>query len=119
VTLERQLLGRIGEDLAAGALVARGYAILERRFATDRGDIDIVAQDGETLVFVEVRARATAEFGYAAETITDAKKRQVARMAAEYLAMKAISNRPCRFDVVAIDNALGPSPEITLYPDAF
>jgi putative endonuclease len=119
VTLERQLLGRIGEDLAAGALVARGYAILERRFATERGDIDIVAEDGDTLVFVEVRARATAEFGYAAETVTDAKKRQVARMAAEYLAMKSISNRPCRFDVVAIDEALGPSPEITVYPDAF
>jgi putative endonuclease len=119
VTLERQLLGRIGEDLAAGALAARGYAILERRFTTDRGDIDIVAEDGETLVFVEVRARATAEFGYAAETVTDAKKRQVARMAVEYLALRQISNRPCRFDVVAIDEALGPCPQITIYPGAF
>ena len=119
MTLERQLLGRIGEDLAAGALVARGYAILERRFATERGDIDIVAEDGDTLVFVEVRARATDEFGTAAETITDAKKRQVARLAAEYLAVRQISNRPCRFDVVAIDKALGPSPEITIYSDAF
>jgi len=119
MTLERQLLGRIGEDLAAGALVARGYAILERRFTTERGDIDIIAEDGDTLVFVEVKARATDEFGTAAETVTDAKKRQVARMAAEYLALRQISNRPCRFDVVAIDEALGPSPEITVYPDAF
>ena len=119
VTLERQLLGRIGEDLAAGALAARGYAILERRFTTDRGDIDIIAEDGDTLVFVEVRARGTAEFGAAAESVTEAKKRQVARLAAEYLAIRKIANRPCRFDVVAIDEALGPSPDITIYPDAF
>ena len=119
MTFERQALGRIGEDLAAGALVARGYAILERRFTTERGDIDIIAEDAGTLVFVEVRARATAEFGHAAESVTDAKKRQVARLAREYLALRKITNRPCRFDVVAIDGALGPCPDITVYPGAF
>jgi len=119
MTLERQALGRIGEDLAAGALVARGYAILERRFTTEHGDIDIIAEDAGTLVFVEVRARATAEFGNAAESVTDAKKRQVARLAREYLALRQITNRPCRFDVVAIDGALDPCPDITVYPGAF
>ena len=119
MTLQRQRLGVVGEDLAVIALAARGYAILERRYATERGEIDIIAEDGDTLVFVEVRARATAEFGRAADSVTDAKKRQVARMALEYLSRHQISNRPCRFDVVAIDGALGPSPEITVYAGAF
>jgi putative endonuclease len=119
MTQRRRRLGIIGEELAAAALAARGYAILERRFATERGEIDIIAEDGETLVFVEVRARATGEFGRAAESITDAKKRQVARMAVEYLARHQITARPCRFDVVAVDGALGPEPEVTVYPDAF
>jgi putative endonuclease len=119
MTFARQRLGSVGEDLASAALAARGYAILERRYTTERGEIDIIAEDGETLVFVEVRARATGEFGRAAESITDAKKRQVVRMATEYLARHQITNRPCRFDVVAIDEALGPDPQIAIYPGAF
>jgi putative endonuclease len=119
MTFARQRLGSVGEDLASAALTARGYAILERRYTTERGEIDIIAEDGETLVFVEVRARATGEFGRAAESITDAKKRQVVRMATEYLARHQITNRPCRFDVVAIDEALGPDPRIAIYPGAF
>lgn len=109
----------MGEDLAAAALAARGYAIVERRYSTERGEIDIIAEDGDTLVFVEVRARATGEFGRAAESVTDAKRRQVVRMAIEYLSRHAITNRPCRFDVVAVDQALSDAPEITVYVGAF
>ncbi len=119
MTFQRQLLGIIGEELAAVALAERGYAILERRYKTDRGEIDIIAEDGSTLVFVEVRARVDSEFGTAAESVTDAKKRKVTRMAVDYLASHDIANRPCRFDVVAIDQALSAAPEITIYPNAF
>lgn len=119
MTLERQLLGRVGEEIAARALLARGYAIVERRYRTEYGEIDIVAEDGETLVFVEVRARATAEFGTAAESVTEGKKRKVSRMAADYLARRHVADRPCRFDVVAIDNALGEEPEVAVYQAAF
>ena len=119
MTFARQRLGIVGEELAAAALTARGYAILERRYTTERGEIDIIAEDGETLVFVEVRARATGEFGLAAESVTIAKQRQVARVAVDFLARHQIVNRPCRFDVVAIDRALGPDPEIAIYPGAF
>jgi putative endonuclease len=119
VTFQRQRLGIVGEELAAAALTARGYAILERRYTTERGEIDIVAEDGDTLVFVEVRARATAEFGRAADTVTAAKQRQVTRMASEYLSRHQIANRPCRFDVVAVDQALSTTPEITVYIGAF
>jgi putative endonuclease len=119
MTFHRQELGKTGEDLAVDVLTARGYAILERRYRTRHGEIDIVAEDAGTIVFVEVRARATAEFGRAAETVTDAKKRKVTAMAVEYLARHRIANRPCRFDVVAIDGATGSSPDITVFPNAF
>ena len=119
MTRQRQRLGESGENLAVRELTARGYAILERRYRTAHGEIDIIAEHGTTIVFVEVRARATAEFGRAAETVTDAKKRKVTAMAADYLARHRIANRPCRFDVVAIDEAMGPKPEITVYLNAF
>ena len=119
MTQERQFLGLVGEDLAARALEARGYAILERRYRTDRGEIDIIAEDGDTLVVVEVKARADREFGSAAECVTPSKQRQVARMAAEYLATHLVADRPCRFDVVAIDVALSAEPQVTVYPGAF
>ena len=119
MTEARQSLGRLGEELAAATLERLGYTILARRYRTDRGDIDIIAEDGETLVFVEVRARTDAECGTAAESVTDDKKRQVVRMAREYLATEAISDRICRFDVVAIDRALSPDPDVTVYRDAF
>ena len=119
MTDERQLLGRVGEELAATTLVRLGYTIVARRYRTERGDIDIVAEEGEALVFVEVRARASGECGTAAESVTDGKKRQVARMAREDLATHDVSARICRFDVVAIDRALSSEPEVTVYRDAF
>lgn len=100
-------------------LESRGYAILARRYRTRHGEIDIVADDRGTLVFVEVRARATREFGSAAESVTLAKQRKVASMAVEYLAREHVSGRPCRFDVVAIDEALSDRPVIAVYPGAF
>ena len=118
MTRQRQSLGEAGENLAVRELTARGYAILERRYRTRHGEIDIIAEHQGTLVFVEVRARATAEFGRAAETVTDAKKRKVTAMAVDYLARHQIVNRPCRFDVVAIDLSLMPA-KITHYKDAF
>ena len=119
MTLQRYELGIVGEDLAVDVLTARGYAILERRYRTGHGEIDIIALDGETLVFVEVRAKATAECGTAAESVTREKQRRVVRMAAAYLARHAIVDPQCRFDVVAIDDALGDRPIVTVYAGAF
>ena len=114
MTIARQNLGKSGENTAAEELERRGYAILERRYRTARGEIDIVAQDGPVLVFVEVKVRETGEFGTAAEAVTPRKQRRLARMAAEYLACRNVRDRPCRFDVVAIDAGV-----VTVYPDAF
>jgi putative endonuclease len=119
MTIERQHLGIVGEELAARELASRGYRIVARRYRTRHGEIDIVAEDGATVVIVEVRARATGEFGSAAESVTAAKMRRVAAMAVDYLARHHVTDRPCRFEVVAVDDALSERPRITVYPCAF
>jgi putative endonuclease len=119
MTLQRQTLGKIGENLAVAELTRRGYAILDRRYRTRYGEIDIVAEDEGIVVFVEVKARASPEFGLAAEAVTPYKQRRLGSMAVDYLARRRITDRPCRFDVVAIDEAESDSPEITVYPAAF
>ncbi len=119
MTYARQELGKIGEDLAARELTARGYAILDRRYRTRRGEIDIVCNDCGTIVFVEVRTRATREFGRPEESVTDAKRRRIVSMAVDYLARKRLTDRPCRFDVVAIEEADSGTPRITVYANAF
>lgn len=118
MTFARQELGKLGEEIAVRELEGRGYEILARRYRTPRGEIDIVARDGATTVFVEVKVRATAEFGTAAEAVTAWKQRRLAAMATDYLARNGGLSGPCRFDVVAIDG-LGDAMQVTVYPDAF
>ena len=114
MTIARQILGKSGEQAAVAELERRGYAILDRRYRTARGEIDIVARDGDTVVFVEVKVRETAECGTAAEAVTCQKQRRLAYMACDYLARHHLMDQPCRFDVVAIDAGV-----VTVYPDAF
>jgi putative endonuclease len=119
MTMQRQQLGFLGENLAVAELTRRGYAILDRRYRTRRGEIDIVADDGGTIVFVEVKARATGDFGGGAEAVTPSKQRRLVSMAIDYLARRGLTDRPCRFDVIAIDDVDGASPVITVYCSAF
>jgi putative endonuclease len=118
MTMERQALGRRGEDLACGALEARGYLILHRRYRTRYGELDIVAQQGGVLVFVEVRARGSGRFGHPAASVTEQKQQRVAAMADAYLGLEGLRDRLCRFDVVAVEIEMIP-PRVTIYPDAF
>lgn len=118
MTVKRQKLGIAGEDLAVEELERLGYAILARRYRTACGEIDIVAHDGDTLVFIEVKARATAEFGTAAEAVTRWKQRRLVRMARDYLTRSGVADCPCRFDVVAIDD-VETAPRIAVYRHAF
>ena len=114
----RQTLGISGENLACAELEHRGYAILERRYRTRFGEIDIIARAGPTIVFVEVKARLTGDFGGAAAAVTGWKQRRIAEMAVDYLSRRRLHECPCRFDVVAID--LDPAgPRVTVYPNAF
>jgi putative endonuclease len=118
MTIARQELGIRGEELAVRELGRFGYAILARRYRTACGEIDIVADDRGTLVFVEVKARADAEFGTAAEAVTPWKQRRLVRMARDYMTRQHVVDRPCRFDVVAImfDRA---EPSIEVFQNAF
>ena len=114
----RQTLGELGETLACDELKRRGYAILERRYRTRYGEIDIVARHGDVLVFVEVKARAGDAFGSGAEAVTPYKQRRVARMAADFLVRRRLQDRPCRFDVVSV--AMGEErPRIEVFAGAF
>ena len=114
----RQTLGELGETLACDELRRRGYAILERRYRTRYGEIDIVARHGDVLVFVEVKARRSDVFGSGAAAVTPNKQRRVARMAADFLVRRRLQDRPCRFDVVSV--AMGEErPRIEVFAGAF
>jgi len=95
-------LGRAGEELACRHLRGQGYEIIERSVRLLRGEIDIVARDGATLVFVEVKTRADVTFGRPEEAVTPAKQRQIRRVAQAYLAARPAPGVDCRFDVIAI-----------------
>ena len=114
----RQSLGILGEDLACAELERRGYAILARRYRTRFGEIDIIARDAETTVFVEVKTRDGDRFGDGAEAVTGWKQRRIANMAVDYLSRHRLHDRPCRFDVVAVDVSTKP-PRIEVYNNAF
>jgi putative endonuclease len=107
MTSARCAAGAQAEELAARFLVARGLTIVTRNFRRRRGELDIIARDGETLVFVEVRLRRSASFGGAAESITAAKRARLVAAAGLYLARLA-HTPPCRFDAVLLD-ALDPA----------
>ena len=99
---DRTRAGSAAERRAESALIARGYRVVERTYRARVGELDLVAYDGDVLVFVEVRSRADGRFGGGLAAVPHAKQRQVARMAAQYLAHRRPRFRTCRFDVVAI-----------------
>jgi putative endonuclease len=114
----RQIIGKQGEDLACAELQRRGYAILDRRYRTKFGEIDIVASEDGVTVFVEVKTRVGEQFGSGAEALTGWKQRRLTQMAVDYLARHRLHDRPCRFDVVAINMDNEP-PNIEVYAHAF
>jgi putative endonuclease len=104
VTRDRQQCGRAGEARAVAYLAARGFTIVARNVRAPAGEIDVVAVEGDTLVFCEVRTRRSARQGGALESVTPAKQRQVVRVARHFLACRPeLHARPIRFDVVAVD----------------
>ena len=121
MTRARIALGKLGEDLACRELERRGYAILARRYRRRGGEIDIIARDGATIVFVEVKAREGRAFGAAAEAVTGLKQRKIVQLAFDYLMRQRLTNRPCRFDVVSVhfDAGEAGAPAIELFQNAF
>ncbi len=101
----RQKFGKSGEDLAARYLKKNGYQVLCRNYRSPFGEIDIIARDADTLVFVEVKSRRTASYGHPKYAITYAKQEKISKTALYYLKINGQSNSKARFDVVTITAA--------------
>lgn len=95
-------VGNRGEELAVAFLERNGLRIIERNFRCKGGEIDIVAKDGSTLVFVEVKSRKTLSFGVPQLAVTPFKQRQISKAALTWLSRNRQHDKPARFDVIAI-----------------
>jgi putative endonuclease len=114
----RQTLGRRGEALAEELVREAGFRILARRFRLRCGEIDLIAVDGDQIVFIEVKTRRGRGYGHPGESVTPAKRRRMARTALAFLSARGWQERPCRFDVVEVLEVAG-KPTIRHILDAF
>ncbi len=112
-------LGAWGERLAAKTLRRKGYRIIERNFTCPAGEMDIIAADGDVLIFVEVKSRSSDAHADPEANITAHKRRQLTRVARYYLSEKNATDLPCRFDVMAIVAPAGGKPTCEHFVDAF
>jgi putative endonuclease len=110
--------GAAGEEAAEEFLRLSGYRIVARNVRTKVGELDLVALDGDTLCFIEIKTRSSSEFGRAVEAVGPHKQRRLAKAALLFLA-KNRSQRPCRFDVLGLDRARDGAWSFTLVKNAF
>ena len=111
-------IGKRGETLAISFLKKNGYRIIESNFRCRYGEIDIIAQDGKTVAFIEVKTKTSNRFGSPTQAIDSRKQRQVSKTALAYISQKRLTNYSARFDVVGI-NIKGSNSEIELIKNAF
>jgi len=115
----KKQFGDRGEDIAVDYLSSNNFKIIERNYRYGHGEIDIIAKDGEVLVFVEVKTRKNLEFGPPELAITKRKQSQVRKISEAYLIEKNIADTDCRIDVVAILIRKNIPPKITHIENAF
>jgi putative endonuclease len=118
MSLTRKRTGKKGEELAAAYLAETGYRILERNYRCCFGEIDIVAWEGDTLVFAEVKSRRTETYGAPQLAVGREKQDKISRIALNYLSEKHLRDHPARFDVVAV-KLLPAGTSIEIIRDAF
>lgn len=99
---KNKIYGNIGENSAVNFLEDKGYEILETNYKNKIGEIDIIAKDNDRIVFIEVKARSTAKFGYPREAVTLKKQQTIKLVAMSYLKKKGKLNSYIRFDVIEI-----------------
>jgi len=95
-------VGNRGEELAAAFLERNGFRIVERNFRCKGGEVDIIAKDGKTIVFIEVKSRRTLTYGVPQLAVTPFKQRQISKAALTWLSKKRLHDSPARFDVISI-----------------
>ncbi len=118
MTTRSQQFGEKGESIAVNCLKKQGYRIIELNYRNKLGEIDIIAKQGETLVFIEVKARKSSRFGRPELAVTPKKQRKISMVALYYLKSTKQSNAKARFDVVAI-NSTDDGPNIKIIKNAF
>jgi putative endonuclease len=99
---ENREKGLAGEALAALVLQKKGYRVLHRNWRCKLGEIDIIAADGDAIVFIEVKARGSAAYGRPQEAVTVFKQRQIIKAALSYIKSRGLTSRDIRFDVVSV-----------------
>ncbi len=99
---ERHAIGKYGEDVAERYLKQKGYRIIGRNFSCRQGELDIIAEDNEYLVFIEVKTRSNSIYGKPAEAVNKNKKLHMYRVAKYYLHIQKWENRFVRFDVIEV-----------------
>ena len=114
----KQRFGKFGEDLAARHLKKQGYRLLCKNYRTRFGEIDIIAKDGDTIVFVEVKSRRTSSFGHPKYAITPEKQKRISKTALYYLKTTRQNHCRARFDVVTI-NSVNKKTDIEIVKNAF
>jgi|SRR5690606_1938847 len=112
------ITGRKGEQLAHGFLVKLGYKILENNWRFEKKEVDIIAEDGDELVFVEVKTRSNFNFGFPEEAVNEAKQNFL-KIAAEAYCFEKGTEQTIRFDIIAVLLKNGQSEEIKHFKDAF
>lgn len=117
--LSRSELGALGEQIAVGYLTDHGLTVLDRNWRTRHGELDVVARDGEALVFCEVKARRGTGYGFPAAAVTPAKQQRLRSLALQWLAAHDQHAHDLRFDVVSVLVRPGRSAEVTHLPGAF
>jgi putative endonuclease len=116
---KRHQLGRNSEKLAASYLKQKGYEILQHNYRTRQGEIDIIARENHTIVFVEVKSRTSTQFGHAVQALTQKQKVRLSKTALTYLHINQLNNQSARFDVVAIQKDPKFGTDIRLIKNAF
>jgi putative endonuclease len=118
VTRERLDLGKWGEDLALKKVKKLGYKCIARNYRCPVGEVDLIAKDGDSLVFIEIKTRRGRSLGYAKEAVNQRKRRQLSKVALAFMKTNGCSETRARFDVVVI-NLDGGSQEIEVVRNAF
>lgn len=100
--MDKREKGNIGEQLAVRFLKTQGYRILSQNFKTKTGEIDIIAKDKKSIVFIEVKLRDSLSFGYPSEAVNRTKISHLQKTALTYLAQNKLQDTPYRFEIVSI-----------------
>lgn len=117
--MNNRAIGAYGEELATTFLAAKGFRIIDRNYRCKGGEVDIVAGDGRTIVFVEVKTRRSHTFGVPQLAVTPFKQRQIMKAALTWLAQHRSKDAPARFDVIAITLSANGEPIIEHIENAF